>query len=74
MIKKVGYILFVLGLLLIFTGLILQIHNDKEIIKEKDAQIDNLAKEVNKLNAENQALWDNYYMNVTNYEGYEYYE
>ncbi len=26
------------------------------------------------LEAENKSLWDNYYMNVTNQEGYEYYE
>ena len=31
-------------------------------------------KENTKLTKENEALWDNYYMNVSNYEGYEYYE
>ncbi len=74
MIKKVGYILFALGLILILSGLILQIHKDNQIIKDKDILIDKQAQEINKLHAENEALWDNYYMNVTNYEGYEYYE
>lgn len=79
--KKIAYGLLVTGLILIFAGLILQIHKDNQIIKdkdilikEKDERIDTLAKEINKLRAENEALWDNYYMNVTNYEGYEYYE
>lgn len=33
-----------------------------------------LEEKVMKLEAENKSLWDNYYMNVTNQEGYEYYE
>lgn len=74
MIKKVGYILLAISLILIFAGLILQIHKDNQIIKDKDSLIDKQAQEINKLNAENEALWDNYYMNVSNYEGYEYYE
>ena len=72
--KKIAYILFALGLILILSGLILQIHKDNQIIKDKDILIDKQAQEINKLRAENEALWDNYYMNVTNYEGYEYYE
>lgn len=72
--KKIAYVLLVTGLILIFAGLILQIHKDNQIIKDKDSLIDKQAQEINKLNAENEALWDNYYMNASNYEGYEYYE
>lgn len=72
--KKIAYILFVAGLLLIITGLVLQVYKDKKEIDKKQQLITNQAQEIIKLRAENEALWDNYYMNVTNYEGYEYYE
>lgn len=39
---------------------------NKKLIKEHKKNV--------KLKSENDALWDNYYMNVNNYEGYEYYE
>ena len=50
--------------------------NNELIIKEENNEqfIINQAEEINKLRAENEALWNNYYMNITNYEGYEYYE
>ena len=72
--KKIAYILFVAGLLLIIAGLVLQVYKDKKEIDKKQQLITNQAQEIIKLRTENEALWDNYYMNVTNYEGYEYYE
>ncbi len=74
-------ILLLIGLILIIIGLSIQVYKDNQIIKdkntlieEKDERLGNLAQEIIKLRNENEALWDNYYMNVTNYEGYEYYE
>lgn len=74
MIKKLLYILLVGALILIIIGLITQIYKCNQIITEKDELIDSQAQELIKLRIENEALWDNYYMNVSNYEGYEYYE
>lgn len=72
--KKLVYILLVGALILIIIGLITQIYKCNQIITEKDELIDSQAQELIKLRIENEALWDNYYMNVSNYEGYEYYE
>lgn len=72
--KKLLYILLVGALILIIIGLITQIYKCNQIINEKDQLIDSQAQELIKLRIENEALWDNYYMNVSNYEGYEYYE
>lgn len=74
MIKKLVYILLVGALILIIIGLITQIYKCNQIITEKDELIDSQAQELIKLRIENEALWDNYYMNASNYEGYEYYE
>ena len=70
--KKVN-ILFIIAILFILLGMALQI--DK-LIKENEKQqkvIDNQAKKLIKCEAENESLWDNYYMNASEYEG-EYYE
>jgi cell division protein FtsL len=72
--KKLVYILLVGALILIIIGLITQIYKCNQIITEKDQLIDSQAQELIKLRIENEALWDNYYMNASNYEGYEYYE
>lgn len=48
--------------------------NTKNKLNDKENIIKELANENIKLKYENESLWDNYYMNATNYEGYEYYE
>lgn len=70
--KKVN-ILVAAGIILIFIGMTLQLD---QLIKnniDKQERIDNQATELIKCKEENDALWDNYYMNVSNYDG-EYYE
>lgn len=70
--KKVN-ILFIIAILFILLGMALQI--DK-LIKENEKQqkvIDNQAEKLIKCELENESLWDNYYMNASEYEG-EYYE
>ena len=62
------------GIILIIVGLILQIIQEHKEINNLNERIDIVATENAKLKAENEHLWDNYYMNVTNQEGYEYYE
>ena len=51
-----------------------EIKEHQKEIKELEAKVLEIAKEKTKVEAENQYLWSNYYMNVSNYEGYEYYE
>lgn len=51
-----------------------QIQEYKKQIKKLDQKVLETAREKLKVENENQYLWDNYYMNVSNYEGYEYYE
>ena len=46
----------------------------KKEIKKLEEKVLDIAREKLKLENENQYLWSNYYMNVSNYEGYEYYE
>jgi len=84
MTKRLAQILAVIGLVLIITGLIatiivnerdnqLVINDYKKQIKAKDETIQSQGREIIKLRYENEALWDNYYMNVSEYDG-EYYE
>lgn len=70
--KKVN-ILFIIAILFILLGMALQI--DKLIKENKKQQkvIDNQAEKLIKCELENESLWDNYYMNASEYEG-EYYE
>lgn len=74
-------ILATTGVVMIIAGLILQITQDqqkiinqKEEIKSLNERLDQTLIKLFRTEEENQNLWDNYYMNVTNKEGYEYYE
>ncbi len=69
------------GVLMIIAGITLQTIEYQDTISDQQKEINTLEKQIevvatenNRLKAENEALWDNYYMNVSNYEGYEYYE
>ena len=84
MTKKLAHTLIFISLVLIITGLIAQIivnerdyqlviNDYKKQIKTKDETIQSQGREIIKLRYENEALWDNYYMNVSEYDG-EYYE
>ena len=84
MTKRLAQILAVIGLVLIITGLIatiivnerdnqLVINDYKKQIEAKDELIEQQGRTIIKLRSENEALWDNYYMNVSEYDG-EYYE
>lgn len=84
MTKRLAQILSVIGLVLIITGLIatiivnerdnqLVINDYKKQIEAKDELIEQQGRTIIKLRSENEALWDNYYMNVSEYDG-EYYE
>lgn len=74
-------ILAITGIAMIIAGLIIQITQDQQKINKQKEEIKNLKERLDqslirlfRTEEENQALWDNYYMNVTNQEGYEYYE
>ncbi len=78
--KKIAHILAIIGIILIVSGLVITIVIDENKIKEfestielKDELIEQQGRTIVKLRAENEALWDNYYMNVSEYDG-EYYE
>lgn len=84
MTKRLARILAVIGLVLIITGLIatiivnerdnqLVINDYKKQIEAKNELIEQQGRTIIKLRSENEALWDNYYMNVSEYDG-EYYE
>jgi len=62
------------GVLMIIAGLGIQMIQYQKQINDLNKKLDNALIEIDRLEAENESLWDNYYMNVTNYEGYEYYE
>lgn len=78
--KKINIILLVIISIATISVLICNIILTKELINtknklnDKENIIKELANENIKLKYENESLWDNYYMNATNYEGYEYYE
>lgn len=78
---KIAKILAIAGIIMIVLGMTLQTIGYQRRITEQEKQItylkgqlDQVASENNRLKAENESLWNNYYMNVTNQEGYEYYE
>ena len=78
---RITKILTIIGVLMILAGMTLQaieyqdtISDQQKEINKLEKQIEAVATENNRLKAENEALWNNYYMNVTNQEGYEYYE
>ncbi len=78
--KKIAHIIAIIGIILFVSGLVITIVKDKNKIKEcestielKDELIEQQGRTIIKLRAENEALWDNYYMNASEYDG-EYYE
>lgn len=72
--KRVALIIANIGVILIIIGLGVQMIQYQERIDDLTGQLNKVAIENTKLKEENNSLWDNYYMNVTNQEGYEYYE
>lgn len=86
--KKLVNGLISAGFILIIIGMVIQQNQIKKDNVNKQSIIDNQAIELIKyreenrslyeenlkLEEENMACWNNYYMNVSNYEGYEYYE
>ena len=75
--RKVAKIIAIIGLVLIFSGLIIVLNNkNKELntqLMEKTDSLESCDIRLIQYQAENEALWDNYYMNVSEYGG-EYYE
>lgn len=72
--KRVALIIANIGVILIMIGLGVQMIQYQKEIEDLTGQLNKVAIENTKLKEENNSLWDNYYMNVTNQEGYEYYE
>lgn len=72
--NRVALIIANIGVILIILGLGIQMIQYQEQIDDLTGLLNRVATENAKLKAENESLWDNYYMNVTNQEGYEYYE
>lgn len=77
---KIVKILSIVGMIMILFGLGYEceqlnkkIIEQNNIIESQRALINELADKNIKLEEENMALWNNYYMNVSNYDG-EYYE
>ena len=70
--RVIGIIL----VLLISVGIGLAVDNYRLRNKLDDAEkkVQEQAVELIKVKQENDTLWDNYYMNIGNYEEYEYYE
>lgn len=71
--KKVAKIIAIIGIVLIFSGLIIEIIILNNKLKDTKDTLNTQLSENIKLKSENEALWDNYYMNVSEYGG-EYYE
>ena len=72
--KRIALIIANIGVVLIIIGLGVQTIQYQKQIDEITNLLNKVAIENAKLKEENNSLWDNYYMNVTNQEGYEYYE
>lgn len=73
-IANIGVFLIVLGLGVQSIDYQDQIDRNQEEIINLQEKLDKALIEIDRLEAENDSLWSNYYMNVSNYEGYEYYE
>lgn len=71
--KKVAKIIAIIGIVLIISGLIIEIVILNNKLKDTKNTLDTQLSENLKLKYENEALWENYYMNVSEYGG-EYYE
>lgn len=72
--NRVALIIANIGTFLILLGLCIQMIQYQEEIDKLTELLNKATSENVRLKAENESLWDNYYMNVTNQEGYEYYE
>ena len=72
--KRIALVIANIGVILIMIGLGVQMIQYQERIDDLTGQLNKVAIENTKLKEENDSLWNNYYMNVTNQEGYEYYE
>lgn len=70
---KVHKVLSLLGVVMIMIGLGVQSIELYKTVERQEKLIYKQTDEINKLKAENDSLWSNYYMNLSNYEG-EYYE
>lgn len=71
---KVVNLLISIGFILIMIGVIYEKNEMINKIEELNNRIDQLSIKNIQCEEENKNLWDNYYMNSTNYEGYVYYE
>lgn len=71
--KKVAKIIAIIGVVLVISGLIIEIIILNNKLKDTKDTLNAQLSENIKLKSENEALWDNYYMNVSEYGG-EYYE
>lgn len=72
--NRIALIIANIGVIFIMIGLGVQMIQYQEQIDDLTGLLNKVATENAKLKVENESLWDNYYMNVTNQEGYEYYE
>jgi len=57
---KTGYILLCISLIMIFTGLLLEINNLNNQVKELSEFVNIQGNQINKCNAENSSLYKNY--------------
>lgn len=70
---KVHKVLSLLSVVMIMIGLGVQSIQLYKTVERQEKLIYKQTEEINKLKAENDSLWSNYYMNLSDYEG-EYYE
>ena len=72
---KIALILSVIGVVMIILGMGIWINDLHNSCKKLETQLKNEQVRNVKLQQENDALWDIYYLNISDYEGeYEYYE
>lgn len=61
-------------LVLLTICVVLRMVQHQKQIKDLNEKLDNALIKITRLQEENEHLWNNYYMNVTNSDGLEYYE
>lgn len=71
--SRIERIILVL-LILVTVGLAIDNYRLRNKLDDAEEKIQEQVAELIKVKQENDVLWDNYYMNIGNYEGYEYYE
>ena len=71
--SRIERIILVL-LILVTVGLAVDNYRLRNRLDDAEKKIQEQVAELIKVKQENDVLWDNYYMNIGNYEGYEYYE